>query len=139
MGKAETELARRAIAAAERRRALEAAGDDAAERLRAAVDSDGRLTPEAALAALSEQERHWNPFADPDHLERESAKQDAARQHLFGPEPDDDEPPSTPTGDVDAGAGTVPEPRFEYVQTDAGMELMEVFELTDDERKSTDD
>ena len=62
---AELDLARRAIAHAERRAAEQAAGDDVAERLRLAADPEGRLTVADALAALArEQPGPVNPLAE---------------------------------------------------------------------------
>jgi hypothetical protein len=103
------DLARRAVAAADRRRALEAAGTDAAERLRAVADDDGRLSVEEALGALSRPNpQPVNPFAA--ELQRAADKQAAAAERLFG-KPEPEEPRAF--GDVGAGLGSDGSERFD--------------------------
>ena len=70
-----------------------------------------------------------NPFTDPAHLAREEAKQDAARERLFGPVPAETEQPTKPEGSANGGEGEAEEHEYEDVQTESGMQRMRVFDL----------
>ena len=86
--KLELDLARRAIAHAERLAAEAAAGDDVAERLRLAADDTGRLSVDDALAALARQQSGpTNPFAEQLAARRQRAN--ARLADRYPPEPTD--------------------------------------------------
>jgi hypothetical protein len=129
---AAADLARRAIAAAERREA----GLDAeaiADRLKAAAGEDGRLSRQEAIAALEEPAERWNPFADANA--REDAKARKAAETIFPSlreiESDPPPPDTKPIGSADGGEGTagLEDAVFEWVQTEAGVQSMRVFPL----------
>jgi hypothetical protein len=97
------EIARRAIAAAERRKAEAGTSDpaDLIERLRSAAGEDGRLTLDEAVDAVTRPPaRPVNPFTA-EYTER----QRQSSELLFGPEAEPVVPPTRPTGDADGGKG----------------------------------
>lgn len=97
------DLARRAIEAAEQRRAE--AGppdpDELAARLRGAAGADGRLSVDEAVRAVtgSESDGPVNWLGEYAQQKRE------AHEGLPRPEPEPAEPPSRPEGTVNAGEG----------------------------------
>lgn len=101
------DLARRAIAAAERRQRESGAldPDDLAQRLRSAAGTDGTLSVDEAVEALAGNGSPFNPFTDPARLERQAEKQRRDHERLFGPGPEPEDPPSKPEGDADGGQG----------------------------------
>ncbi|HLM26743.1 MAG TPA: hypothetical protein VK304_07240 [Thermoleophilaceae bacterium] len=81
------ELARRALAAAERRQAEQQAGADLKGRLRHAADEDGRVTVETALDALQATPAAPEPQAERPIgarlFEAHAARQRAALEPFF--------------------------------------------------------
>jgi hypothetical protein len=134
------DVARRAIAAAERRAIAQAGGEDAAERLRQVADADGRLTPEQALAALRNEapSNDWIREGLGQYQQERAEHDRRTHERLFGSQPEPNES-TKPQGEADGGKGDVPIPEVEYVQTERGMERMEVFDLDylDNERNDS--
>jgi hypothetical protein len=89
------DLARRAIAAAERRQRESDAPDrdEVAERLRDAAGEDGRLTPEQALEAVTGERAADDPLAA---VRAElAARERATNARLLGERPPDKSEPTT--------------------------------------------
>lgn len=98
------DLARRAIAAAERRQHDAGIPEDVAERLRSAADEDGRLSFDEAVRAVTGAEAPTNSLNAEFQRERQE-RQRQSHERLFGPQPEPGPPPIKPQGSADGGAG----------------------------------
>ncbi|MEK6327491.1 MAG: hypothetical protein AABM66_08220 [Actinomycetota bacterium] len=132
------DLARRAIAAAERRQRESGAPDpdDLAQRLRGAAGADGTLSVDEAVEALT-GDGDATSLNDLIREERpaQAARQAAFRERLFGPDPEQ-ETPTKPPGDADGGKGEVENHEIEWVQTETEVERMRVFDLDNPEKEN---
>jgi hypothetical protein len=82
----------------------------------------------AAAEAADPDRPAWNPFADPDHQERQTAKEQRDRELIFGPEPPELEPPTRPVGSANGGEGDPGDITIDY--TPSG-EPFRVYDLDD--------
>jgi hypothetical protein len=125
------DLARRAIAAAERRQAEAGAPDpgELAERFRGVADEDGRLSVDDAINAVTGSSGPVNPFAA-EYLERQ-----ARANERLGLEP---ERSNRPQGDGDGGKGE--DGGATYEQTEHGfMRVWSPEELANNLNKETNE
>ncbi len=127
------DLARRAIRAAEKRRAEEAGGEAAAERLRDAAGADGRLTPNEALAALGGDRPRPTAFNELLRAPRSRPPSPWPSDAEVAPEP---ETPAKPEGSADGGEG---EPEEFTFDTTVDGQRLRIFDLDDNDTKEGTD
>jgi hypothetical protein len=101
------QIARRAIAAAERREADTNEPEALAERLRAAAGPDGRLDIDAAIEAVRGELPPSTFLQDDFRAFKARQQQDSQPMHerLFGKPAEPEEPSDRPLGDGDGGKG----------------------------------